>query len=60
MIVSQELSLLRDKSSMAPMTLNAHQSELACLALNNQGTLLATGSVLVMLQLISIRRCENL
>ncbi|KAL1130235.1 hypothetical protein AAG570_013173 [Ranatra chinensis] len=31
--------------SSAPVTLNAHQTEIACLAVNQQGTLVATASV---------------
>lgn len=32
-------------TSLCPVTINAHQSELACLALNQHGTLLATASI---------------
>ncbi len=35
-------------SSLAPITINAHQSEIVRLALNNQATLVATGSVKVL------------
>lgn len=34
-------------TSLCPVTINAHQSELACLALNQHGTLLATASIKV-------------
>lgn len=31
--------------SSAPVTVNAHQSEIACLAINQQGTLVASASM---------------
>ena len=39
-----DLSVCHNSRSCAPITLSAHQSEIACLALNNQGTLIATAS----------------
>lgn len=39
-----DLSTTEPGMSSAPVTISAHQSELACLALNQQGTLVATAS----------------
>jgi len=35
---------LNEASSCAPVILNAHQGEITCLALNKQGTLVASAS----------------
>lgn len=35
---------MNETSSSAPVILNAHQGEITCLALNQQGTLLASAS----------------
>ena len=40
----QDLGLSEPSQSTSPVTINAHQSDLACLALNQDGTLLATAS----------------
>lgn len=40
----QDLSNSEMGISSAPVSINAHQGELACLALNQQGTLMATAS----------------
>jgi len=40
-----DLAHTEENTSKSPMNLNAHQNDIACLALNSQGTLLATGSV---------------
>ena len=42
----QEVKKLSADASSAPVCISAHQSELAALALNLHGTLLATGSQL--------------
>lgn len=39
------LATTEQKVSSAPVTINAHQNELSCLAINQQGTLIATASV---------------
>lgn len=39
-----DLSSTEMSSSSSPVTINAHQSELACLALNQTGTMIATAS----------------
>uniref|UniRef100_V9KW62 WD repeat domain phosphoinositide-interacting protein 4 n=2 Tax=Callorhinchus milii TaxID=7868 RepID=V9KW62_CALMI len=39
-----DLSNTKPGTSSAPFTINAHQSEIACLALNQQGTVVATAS----------------
>jgi len=40
----QDLSNTEVGTSSAPVTINAHQGELACLAVNQQGTMIATAS----------------
>merc|ERR1711976_1115532 len=39
------LATTEQKVSSAPVTINAHQNELCCLAINQQGTMMATASV---------------
>lgn len=39
------LATTEQKVSSAPVTINAHQNELSCLAINHQGTMIATASV---------------
>lgn len=39
-----DLSATEPGKSAAPVNINAHQNEVACIALNNQGTLVATAS----------------
>ncbi|CAH1786710.1 unnamed protein product [Owenia fusiformis] len=39
-----DLATTEPESSTAPVTINAHQSELACIAINQQGSLVATAS----------------
>ena len=39
------LATTEQKVSSAPVTINAHQNELCCLAINQQGTMIATASV---------------
>ncbi|CAJ0927784.1 unnamed protein product, partial [Ranitomeya imitator] len=41
----QDLCNAKPSSSSAPFTINAHQSELGCLAVNQQGTLVASASL---------------
>ena len=43
-ILLQDLSVTELGISSAPQTISAHQGEVACLALNSQGTLVATAS----------------
>jgi len=40
----QDLSVTEMGMSSAPQSISAHQGEVACLALNSQGTLVATAS----------------
>ena len=40
----QDLTNRQPDTSTAPFTINAHQGELACLAVNQQGTQVATAS----------------
>ena len=39
------LATTEQKVSSSPVTINAHQNELCCLAINQQGTMIATASV---------------
>ncbi|XP_070536657.1 WD repeat domain phosphoinositide-interacting protein 4-like isoform X2 [Ptychodera flava] len=39
-----DLSVTTEDSSASPVTINAHQNEIACMAVNQQGTLVATAS----------------
>lgn len=39
-----DLATTEPGSSTSPVTINAHQSEIACIALNQQGTMIATAS----------------
>ena len=39
------LATTEQKVSSAPVTINSHKSELNCLAVNQQGTMIATASV---------------
>ena len=39
------LATTEQKVSSSPVTINAHQNELCCLAINQQGTMMATASV---------------
>lgn len=41
---TMDLKLLNQSSSVSPVTISAHQNELACIAMNDQGSLLATAS----------------
>lgn len=41
---TQDLAYTEAGMSSAPVTINAHQGELACLAVNQQGTMVATAS----------------
>ena len=43
-LLLQDLSVTELGISSAPQTISAHQGEVACLALNSQGTLVATAS----------------
>lgn len=40
----QDLASTEPNQSSSPVTINAHQGELACLAINQQGTQIATAS----------------
>lgn len=40
-----DLATTEPGKSSAPVNINAHQNEVACIALNNQGTMLATASL---------------
>lgn len=48
-----DLSQLEPAASMSPVTIKAHQGELACLAINQQGTMVATASAKVGLLICS-------
>lgn len=47
LLTHQDLTNRQPDTSTAPFTINAHQGELACLAINQQGTQVATASVKV-------------
>jgi len=47
LLTHQDLTSRQPDTSTAPFTINAHQGELACLAINQQGTQVATASVKV-------------
>jgi len=47
LLTPQDLTSRQPDTSTAPFTINAHQGELACLAINQQGTQVATASVKV-------------
>ena len=47
LLTPQDLTNRQPDTSTAPFTINAHQGELACLAINQQGTQVATASVKV-------------
>ena len=40
----QDMSTAEPDKSSSPVTINAHQSELACVAINHDGTQVATAS----------------
>ena len=44
----QDLSLTESCQSTAPVTISAHQNDIAALAVNQQGSLVATASVKVL------------
>lgn len=52
----QDLSVTEMGISSAPQTISAHQGEISCLALNSQGTLVATASDKGAFTLISYSR----
>lgn len=51
----QDLQPLTLSTSTAPVTISAHQSDLACMSMNVQGTLLATASVKVIFLPVILR-----
>ncbi len=57
---SQDLEATEPGQSTAPVTINAHQSELACIALNQQGTLVATASRKVRKTFLIVVSCLEL
>ena len=59
-LLFQDLSITDPDQSSAPVTINAHKGELACIAINQQGTLIATASQKVSQHLeIAFILCEN-
>jgi len=58
-MIFQDLCNTDVGSSSAPVTINAHASELVCLAINQKGTMIATASIKGTLVRVfdTIKRC---